>query len=130
MSTAKKEATKRFHEKNPHMKSIYNKRYREKNAEKVKEMKKQYSQTENGRKSNMLRSWKHRGVYIKNKEELWKKYCEQTECDFCNKLLNKKYMEHNHFSKEIRGIVCAKCNQQQRRKDATFAACLKQLLKH
>jgi len=129
MSAAKKEATKRFHENNPHMKSIYDKRYREKHEKKVKEQKKKYLQTENGRKGNMLRVWKHRGVHIENKDELWKKYTEQTECDFCHKTLNKKYIEHNHFSKEIRGIVCPKCNQHQRRKDATYAACLTQLLK-
>lgn len=123
-----KESVNLFYERNPHMKAVYSKRYRDKHKKVIKAKKKSYQQTEAGRKSNQMRVWKFRGVHIENRDELWKKYTTQSSCEFCETTLTKKYLEHNHFSKEIRGIVCCKCNQSQRRKDANFSACLKQLL--
>ncbi len=78
-------------------------------SENKKQYLKQYRQSPNGKKSNTICKWKHRGL-IGDYEKIYNRYINTTHCDLCNILLNKKYMEHNHYTGEFRNIVCQTCN--------------------
>ena len=73
----------------------YMKQYRLANKEKIKEQEKQYQltnkekiaeyrQTENGKKSNRINTWKRLGVISENFDELHEKYLNTTNCDNCD----------------------------------------------
>lgn len=35
---------------------------------------------------------------------------ENKTCNICNKVSNKLFLDHNHKTKKIRGLLCMKCN--------------------
>ena len=95
------------------------------NKEKKNEYYREYSKTENGKKTIRINSWKYNGIICEDFNKLYDTYNNTNNCDFCNKDITKKrYIEHNHSSGEIRGIVCNGCNQQIRYKDNNYQKCM------
>lgn len=85
-----------------------------------KEHRKEWSQTEQGIKSNRISTWKsYEGMSSQdhNWDEIYDIYISTDICDYCNVELvegnygsNKKCLDHNHITGEIRGILCHTCN--------------------
>ena len=107
----------------------YNKNYKLKHNEKLKLQRAEYDKTEIGRKNKLKAKWKNRNVKWDCFETIWERYYNATNCEWCNKSFtdNKKCLEHNHFSGEIRGLVCNSCNMYQSNHDCRFEMVLIQL---
>ena len=100
-----------------------------KNKEKYKERCKKYSQTENGKKANTINSWKRSSVICEDFDKLHDTYINTNNCEWCNKDVSKRRdLEHNHYSCEIRGIVCRKCNMKMKYKDERYQKCMLDLV--
>ena len=81
----------------------------------LKESQKKYLQTESGKKKTIKASWKQQGLYMKNFEEIYKRYTDAIFCDICECVLegngnNRKCMDHDHDNGEFRNVVCSYCN--------------------
>ena len=99
----------------PHMFST--KKYRENNKEKITEYDKEYRQTEAGRKSHRINNWKQYGIIRDDWDALYNRYLTTLNCEDCNCELvegrcgaNKRCLDHDHTTGEVRGIVCNTCN--------------------
>ena len=56
-----------------------------------------------------------------NYEKLHTKWFNTYNCEWCNKDVSKRrYIEHNHYSGEVRGIVCQSCNNKIATKDKRY----------
>ena len=97
----------------------WGKEHRKKNKQKIKLRNQEYNQTENGKKSERISKWRHRGLIDSdndNYEKIHQRYLDTTHCDLCNIELTEdssitgKQMEHCHKTKLFRNIVCHKCN--------------------
>ena len=99
--------------------------YNLKNKENNKERSKKYSQTENGKKSRKISNWIYKGIICKDFDKMYDRYINTNNCNWCNKDISKKrYLEHNHSSREVRGIVCQSCNMKIRYKDNNYQKCM------
>tara|TARA_R110000824_G_scaffold388077_1_gene583513 strand:+ start:344 stop:685 length:342 start_codon:yes stop_codon:yes gene_type:complete len=104
--------------KNPEDRKEYIKEWEHNNREKRKEQKKENYQTEQGIKSHRITQWKQKGVSLDyDFDEIYTVYISTDFCHFCHTPLiegnygsNKKCLDHNHETGEIRGILCNTCN--------------------
>mgnify|MGYP003658359712 CR=1 FL=1 len=73
-----------------------------------------YKDKELQKRCKTISCWKKRGINILDREhgyEVYKKYKETANCELCGILLGEKRdLDHNHETGEIRNIVCHKCN--------------------
>jgi len=99
-----------------------------KNKEKVNERQREYSQTEKGQKINRIGGWQQRGIICEDFDKMYKMWFNKNNCDWCNKEFGKKNLEHNHYSGEIRGIVCNSCNMKISYKDRNYQKCMLDLV--
>tara|TARA_R110001606_G_C14955894_1_gene601258 strand:- start:155 stop:529 length:375 start_codon:yes stop_codon:yes gene_type:complete len=98
----------------------YMKEYQQNNKEHLNGYNKEYRQTEQGIKSRRINNWKQRGMSLDyDYDIIYDIYINCNVCDFCNVELvegmygsNKKCLDHNHTTGEIRGILCNNCNGQ------------------
>ena len=106
----------------PSNKKEYMKEWRENNKEYLKEYNKAYYQTEAGIKSRRIAHWKRRGVSRDcDFDEIYDIYLSTDLCDYCNvelveggKRCNRtKCLDHNHKTREVRGIICHTCNRRE-----------------
>jgi len=103
--------------KNPEYNKIYGKNYRENNPEKEKDRHIRYSQSEEGKKTRRIGTWRRSGL-IDNYEYVYNRYLETNNCDRCyielnmnnKKNSNTKVMDHNHLTGKFRAILCNLCN--------------------
>ena len=112
-----REYYKEYNEKNKEKLKKYDKEYKEKNKEKYKEQKKAYNQTEAGKKTRRISSWKKVGVKNDDFSSLYDRYLNCRFCEECNVELvegmygnNKKCLDHDHESGLFRNILCHICN--------------------
>ena len=68
-------------------------------------------------KEDVLWRWKQRGIISDDWDKLYQRYLDTTHCERCNVELvlgnlgsNKKAIDHNHVSGEVRYICCHSCN--------------------
>ena len=120
---------KEYRENNKEYHKARHKEYRENNKEHVLAQKKEYyknnkrrikeyHQTEQGIKSKRINNWKQSGISVDYDFDIIHDiYINTYVCDFCNVELiegnygsNKKCLDHNHITGEIRGILCNTCN--------------------
>ena len=102
----------------PFDKKKYDKEYSKQWYQNNKEYKKEYNQTEAGIKRHRIKNWKQKGVSLDyDFNIIYDIYIDCKVCDYCNVELvegnyggNKKCLDHNHSTGEIRGILCNTCN--------------------
>tara|TARA_R110000787_G_scaffold256533_1_gene361832 strand:- start:177 stop:605 length:429 start_codon:yes stop_codon:yes gene_type:complete len=68
-------------------------------------------------KQDVLWRWKHYGIISDDWDELYQRYVDTTHCEKCNVELvvgnfgsNKKAIDHDHRTGEVRYICCHRCN--------------------
>ena len=112
-------------------KEATDKAYRIKNKDRELLKDRRWYYNENGNKSRLKIFWKRYGLNMNNFENIWKRYWNAIECEWCNIYFDfdiRKEMEHNHYTGECRGIVCRSCNMYQRAHDDKFKRVLIQLI--
>ena len=126
-----KEKMEEYRLKNKERDKEKRREYRIKNREKRNEYNREYSQTENGKKSMRIGAWKKNGVICEDINKLHDTYINTNNCEWCNNDLGKKKcLEHNHYSGEIRGIVCNSCNMKIRYKDNNYQKCMLSIISY
>jgi len=97
----------------PYKDKDYMKKYREKNKESIKQQKREYNQTPQGKKCKTIGDWKHLGLklYGYTYDEVYEYYMDTTHCEVCNKdITNRKCMDHCHDTGIFRWVLCCSCN--------------------
>ena len=128
-----KEYMKKYRLENKERASEYNKKHYQNNIDKKKEYDKKrgdkYRKTDNGKKSILICKWRNRNVICDDFDAVYDRYINTTECEWCEKDITEgKCLEHNHYSGEIRGIVCHSCNLRiYHRKDKKYIDVLNEL---
>jgi len=112
------EYKKEYYQKNKEEILEEQKDYYHKNKDRILENQKEYRKTEKGYKQRKRHSWEQQGLNMDNFEEIFKRYYETDNCDFCGiKLVMgikmcavSKCMDHDHNTGEFRNILCSPCN--------------------
>tara|TARA_R110000823_G_C15484856_1_gene451214 strand:+ start:85 stop:492 length:408 start_codon:yes stop_codon:yes gene_type:complete len=113
-----KEYDKEYYQNNKEYKKEQRIEYYQNNKGREKKYSKEYSQTEQGIKSRRIADWRRLGMSLDyDYDIIYDIYINCNVCDFCNVELvegiygsNKKCLDHNHTTGEIRGILCNTCN--------------------
>jgi len=101
----------------PYKDKDYMKKYREKNKESIKQQKREYNQTPQGKKCKTIGDWKHLGLklYGYTYDEVYEYFQSIHNCEVCNVKLNtniktQKCMDHCHDTGCFRWVLCRSCN--------------------
>ena len=118
MPVDKKKYMKEWRKNNKEYDQKRHKEHYQNNKEYILEYLKEYRQTEQGIKSRRISKWKYNGMSLDyDFDEIYDIYIHCKVCDYCDVELvegqfgsNKKCLDHNHSTGEIRGILCNTCN--------------------
>mgnify|MGYP003639243511 CR=1 FL=1 len=113
-----KEYHKAWHKEYRENNKEHIKEYRENNKEYIKAYDKEYRQTEQGIKNRRIKDWRRYGISLEyDYDIIYDIYINCNVCDYCKVELvegmygsNKKCLDHDHETGEIRGILCNNCN--------------------
>ena len=112
-----KEQDKEYYEQNKEYNKEYYKEYREKHKEYNKAYHKEYIQTDAGKKSHRITSWKQAGVISDDIHSLYEHYINCKNCEVCDVELveglygaNKRCLDHSHTTGLFRNVLCHSCN--------------------
>src|SRR2546427_6511434 len=92
------ERTRRWRAKNPHKMEIYNRTYYKKHG------------SRHLKRKDYMKVFKLKHLYgltIEDYRNLYEK--QKGVCAICSRKL-KLNVDHNHFTKEVRGLLCHRCN--------------------
>tara|TARA_R110002167_G_scaffold355988_1_gene570603 strand:- start:2459 stop:2947 length:489 start_codon:yes stop_codon:yes gene_type:complete len=105
--------------------------YSEERKEELRKQCRERPKTEKNKKCQRIGTWCKRGLHIdENINDLYIRYINCKECEWCHKEVKKQLMEHNHTSGECRGIVCNSCNCKIAKKDSDFQKVMYELTRY
>ena len=80
-----------------------------------------YYQSDKGKKSNRISSWKQMQIKSDNYEKLYERYISTANCELCdvelcsgNTKRNSRNLDHDHITGEVRHVLCKICNLKMR----------------
>ena len=99
----------------------YMRLYRLNNKETIKQQKREWRQTEQGKKSGAISQWIRAGILCFDWDLLYDLFLKVKFCEFCNvELTTSRYpsstsrcLDHNHSINDkfnVRGVLCNACN--------------------
>lgn len=86
------------------------------NKEKIAERHRLYNQTDIGKKSNIISSWRSQGILCFDYNLLYSYYINTTTCEFCDKTFTStkdRHLDHDHSITDrfnVRRVLCRSCN--------------------
>jgi len=113
-----REASRKSYHKNKEKNKERKRESYNKNKEKVTQRHKAYDQTEQGKKMNRIRRWKHAGVICENFDDLYDYVINCKDCENCGIELTvdkqstatTRCLDHCHETGEFRDVLCHSCN--------------------
>jgi len=113
---------KKWNRNNKDKVKVSTKKFAENNKDKIRNYWKIYKQTEKGKKSYKINSWKSSGLICDDYDALYEKVINTTNCEECNVLLTvdryctltTRCMDHDHVTGLFRNVLCNLCNLQRR----------------
>jgi hypothetical protein len=101
------------------------KQYRKDNIEKVREWRRNWAKNNPDKKKEMDKYYNQNNkekIKINNRNRILKQYnltqedfdkllnSQNNQCGICKKILKVPYIDHDHTTGEVRGILCLQCN--------------------